>query len=93
MHEQNNVSTKRNYEEERSRNSGAEEHNDGIEKFTRGVQSWTWPGRREPGELKDRVFKIVKSEAQEENRMRKSEEGPRDLQDTIKWKYLDIMGI
>ena len=38
-HEQNNVSTKRNYEEEGSRNSGAEEHNDGIEKFTRGVQS------------------------------------------------------
>ena len=32
------ITTKRNDEEERSRNSGAEEHNDGIEKFTRGVQ-------------------------------------------------------
>ena len=72
--------------------TGAEEHNDGIEKFTRGVQPWTWPGRRETGELKDRVFKIIKSEDQEENRKRKNEEGPRDLQDTIKWKYLNIMG-
>lgn len=71
------------------RDSGAEEHDNWVEKFTRETQQRTCPDEKRISELKNRKFKIIEAEDQKEKK-NKEKDRVRDLWDTIKWNNKSI---
>lgn len=60
-------------------------------KFNRKLQQQTQLCRRKNKQIK--LFEISKLEEKKENRMKKSEESPHELWDTIKQMNIPILGV